>query len=328
LKALGYAVPKLGVPGRPAGGIDVLAQIPGYKIDFTLDEIEYHLKNFGFIHFLAGESFAPLDATLFSYRRKVNKVNIPELAIASLLSKKLAAAVSLVGLDVRVASHGNFGTSFDIASAYSKRFCLIASQVGIQARCFLSNANSPYQPYIGRGEALVAVHNVITNQADLWLRSHNDACYAMVNRLIDLDTKCGSLPRPNAGMLSSVFRKNLAVQGSSFGEFERYVDYIKNEHSLKIHAPIDGFLRTDLNLLRSLIVDIQNQYASGKNRFPDPCGIILKYPTGTFVCKGDVLATIRCEKRLSDEMLTKVNSSVRLTNEPIENIFFLEVNNG
>ena len=33
LVASGFLVPKLGVLGRPAGGIDVLSQVPGYRID-------------------------------------------------------------------------------------------------------------------------------------------------------------------------------------------------------------------------------------------------------------------------------------------------------
>lgn len=38
LRAGGFLVPKLGVPGRPAGGIDVLAQLRGYKCDLTANE--------------------------------------------------------------------------------------------------------------------------------------------------------------------------------------------------------------------------------------------------------------------------------------------------
>ena len=34
LRCLGRCVPKLAVSGRPAGGIDVMAQIPGYRTEF------------------------------------------------------------------------------------------------------------------------------------------------------------------------------------------------------------------------------------------------------------------------------------------------------
>ena len=35
LRLKGFVVPKLAVPGRPAGGIDVLATIPGYETDLV-----------------------------------------------------------------------------------------------------------------------------------------------------------------------------------------------------------------------------------------------------------------------------------------------------
>ncbi len=40
LRAGGAVVPKLGVPGRPAGGIDCLAQIPGYRTELSAQEVE------------------------------------------------------------------------------------------------------------------------------------------------------------------------------------------------------------------------------------------------------------------------------------------------
>ena len=90
LSLKGYKVLKLGVPGRPAGGIDVLAQIKNYQTNFTFSNIERLIKDNDYIHFLANKDFAPLDALLFNYRKKIGKVDVPSLAIASLLSKKIA----------------------------------------------------------------------------------------------------------------------------------------------------------------------------------------------------------------------------------------------
>lgn len=325
LKALGYIVPKLGVPGRPAGGIDVLAQIQGYKTDFTIDEVEQHLKKSGYIHFLASKIFTPLDAVLYSYRKRSNKVSIPELAIASLLSKKKAAAVSLVGLDVRVAPHGNFGASLDIASEYSKRFCNVAHLLGIKAICFLSDASIPYQPFIGRGEALAAVYDIFNHTIDPWLCKHDDTCYVMAKRLVQLHSQGTSTLRPSTAVLSSVFKENLEIQGSSFDHFENYVNEIKQGHKLNYRAQESGFIHVDLELLRTLMVGIQNRFIAAERSFPDPCGIILKHPAGTYVHMDDVIATIRCGEDLSDEMLKGARSSIRVINEPIPGFHFSEV---
>jgi pyrimidine-nucleoside phosphorylase len=63
LRAAGAIVPKLGVPGRPAGGIDCLAQIPGYRTELSLREIEGIVERSGYAHFLAKGEMAPLKKT-------------------------------------------------------------------------------------------------------------------------------------------------------------------------------------------------------------------------------------------------------------------------
>src|SRR5437868_14746215 len=59
LRSYGFVVPKLGVPGRPAGGIDVLAQLPGYRVDLSEADVRRVLERCGYAHFLAGTQFAP-----------------------------------------------------------------------------------------------------------------------------------------------------------------------------------------------------------------------------------------------------------------------------
>ena len=69
LRAKGCCVPKLGVPGRPAGGVDALAQLPGYKVNLTDDEVMACIERCGYAHFLANGEHAPLDARLFQFRQ-------------------------------------------------------------------------------------------------------------------------------------------------------------------------------------------------------------------------------------------------------------------
>lgn len=103
LVAHDVTVAKLGVPGRPAGGVDVLMQIEGYRTDHDAVGAEKIIDQCGYAHLLAGARFAPADAAMFSYRQHLKAQNIPALAIASLLSKKLATGTALAGLEVRVA---------------------------------------------------------------------------------------------------------------------------------------------------------------------------------------------------------------------------------
>lgn len=154
LATSGYGVPKLAVPGRPAGGLDVLTQLRGYSIDLQQQQVEAIIESCGYAHFISSGVYAPLDAETFKYRQAVGAQQAPDLVIASLLSKKLAVGVKHVGLDVRVARHGNFGGSLNTARSNSQKFIRVADLLGLRAVCVLSDVTQPLQPFIGRGEAL------------------------------------------------------------------------------------------------------------------------------------------------------------------------------
>jgi pyrimidine-nucleoside phosphorylase len=328
LRALGYLVPKLAVPGRPAGGIDVLAQIPCYRVEFTPTEMNRLLKESGYVHCLASKQFAPLDALFFSFRKRTGKINIPGLAIASLLAKKKAAGVSVVGLDVRVAPHGNFGTTISEATENAKCFCRVASLVGCQALCFLSDGRAPYQPYIGRGEALAAVLHVITGKADQWLRKHDDACYAMAHRLAILEPQGGPVARPSSISISHIFRENLEAQGAAYNDFEHHASSVLGQHTISVTAPCDGFLDVNLEELRTLLVHFQGITATTAIPFTDPCGIILRQPRGSYVQKGDLIATVRAPEQFSEDMLIGVRAGLPVTVAPLSDTYFNEVSYG
>lgn len=179
LRSYGFQIPKLGVPGRPAGGIDVLAQLRGYRFVLSPNDIREVLARCGYAHFLAGMDCAPLDAALFRYRQKAGAQDVPALAVASILAKKIACGVKFAGLDVRVAPHGNFGGTFAEARESARLFCAVAREAGIRAVALLTDARMPYQPYIGRGEALLALKLVSDGRADHWLCEHAHRCRLM-----------------------------------------------------------------------------------------------------------------------------------------------------
>ncbi len=91
LVTLGFEVPKLGVEGRPAGGIDVLATIPGYSVDLNANDAERVLREHGYVHLLA-HRLAPLDQRLFQLRKETGRLwrSRPRLPIALLTKSKLS----------------------------------------------------------------------------------------------------------------------------------------------------------------------------------------------------------------------------------------------
>jgi thymidine phosphorylase len=301
----GNKVLKLGIPGRPAGGIDVLSQIKGYNINPSISEIEKWIKEGKYVHFLANEKFTPLDAKLFQFRKRNNVINIPPLVIASLLSKKIAVELNCVGLDVRVSQFGNFGSTANEARKNAQRFNRIAQLVGIKSKCFITNGMYPQQPYIGRGEALVALNKIFEMHDNGHLRSHLGSCIKMTQAIsekswIDFTAKD----------IKSTFFANIELQGGDEKSFYKIVSHIEEGHLYSVYATKSGFLSINMYEIRNTIVKIQND--SKMSFFSDPCGIILKKMSNEYIDKGEVICSYRCNNEFVELFGKHLESSFEI----------------
>ncbi len=299
LAALGCTVRALGVPGRPAGAIDVLEQLPGFRVELSRREVERCIAQCRYVHFLGNRDFAPLDSVLFRYRQQVGSQAIPELTIASILSKKIAVGIQRVGLDVRVASHGNLGTTWELARINAARFRRVASILGIEAYCFLTDARFLYQPFLGRGESLAAICATFSERCSPSLASHRDTCLAMAITTSGTTTANMS---PLTLEAESIFYRNLVAQGSSQDEFCAYVDRVHADHKFEFLASESGFVRVHVERLRDLVTRFQTSALSNELGNSDAIGIIFRIMPGCSVNRGDVVATIR----ISDEHWAEV----------------------
>ena len=320
LVALGCAVPKLAVTGRPAGGIDVMAQVPFYRITLSGTDVLRIIERCRYAHFLATTDHAPLDARLFDYRRKTGTVNVPALAIASLLAKKLAVGLAKVGLEVRVAPHGNFGGTWTESRANAARFCKIARIVGIDAICFLTDASRPYQPFVGRGEALMALAQLLEGKQGPWLEQHVRMCFAMARSVAGAD----SLSLPTKDQIIRAFAANLEAQGSNLEMFFDCVRHISEAPRSGISAQKSGYLVIDLTRIRGPLVKLQDDFKTTAIPYPDPAGVVFAKNTGDYVHRGEVVASVRCD---SLEIRSELAQAFHITHNPGAALGFEEVRN-
>lgn len=323
LRAFGHDVPKLGVPGRPAGGIDVLAQIPNFKFALTDLQATDALRDAGYVHFLAGEHHGRHDALLFEYRKRNNAVRLAPLVIASLLTKKLIVGLLRVGLDVRVSPFGNFGATWGEAKINAKRFCDVARLVGISAFCFLTDSSIPYQPYIGRGESLVALSDIFAGKPSKELCNHLDLCYAIARGTTDTN-----VARPTIDTLRLHFEQNLKAQGASMSAFFDKANTVTSSRRFSLTAYDDGFLDMNMEVVRQVLISVQSAGTTPTDIFPDPIGLILQCYQGDYIRKGDVIATVRADESFWPQLRQELSHSLRFCRTPTTSRYFEEVTNG
>ena len=313
LRSLGWSVPKLGIPGRPAGGIDILAQIPGYQIRLTSKEAKQCVEQCGYAHFLADESHAPLDAEFFRFRQTVGAQNVPELVIGSILAKKVAVGLERAGLDIRVAPHGNFGTTWEEARRNGRRFESVASILDIEAKSILTDATSPYQGFMGRGEALLALKRLFRGDGDSYLTGHALQCLSMAI-LVAGNERTDVLAV--LGHCTTHFIENLCAQGSCGDAFDEYTESIERSHTFHLEARDEGVVDIHLDRVRDIVVYYQHLEAPEGREFPDEMGIVLKRWPGDSVKVGDVLATVRVPERHWETAETLLKKAIEIRSSP------------
>jgi pyrimidine-nucleoside phosphorylase len=293
LRSRGLIVPKLGVTGRPAGGVDVLQTIPGFRPTLEVQDTESMLRRFGYIHLLADDRWAPLDAELFVYRQRTGAQGIPALVIASILAKKLAAGTVGAGLEIRVAPHGNFGGDLYEARANAHRYNAVARLLDLQPVCMLTDATRPYQPYIGRGEALLAIAEVLAGREDQWLAAHVRLCRRMSDAVAEVMGIDITVPSELTAIREAHYAL-LEAHETDASAFDRRVELTRGAHRTVGRADRAGVARYDLGRLRELLVDRQRADPTvGCGAPPDPAGVVLGAPAGAVLEVGEPLISVR-----------------------------------
>jgi thymidine phosphorylase len=286
--AAGWAVRKITVPGRPAGSVDVFSGVNGYRADLDPDEAADVLTACGFVQLLAGERWAPLDARLFARRQDRGAQQVQALVIASILAKKVAAGLACFALDIRVGPDGNFGSSSAEAQENGERLTAVAGLLGVAARCSVAADRSVPQPYIGRGEALLALDMIASGATPgPWLERHVQQCAELASLAMGISA---TIP---PGAVRHVLQDHLRAQGAAEGAWERALSRVRSHRVVEVVAQVDGFVFADVAGIRDAITAAQRAEVSPSLRFPDPCGVILRRHPGDRVARGDLLATVR-----------------------------------
>jgi len=104
--ACGVAVPMISgrALGHTGGTLDKLESIPGYRVDLSLEGFENVLALCGVSIVSQTPRLVPADRVLYALRDRTATVESPGLICASILSKKLAAGLDALVLDVKTGS--------------------------------------------------------------------------------------------------------------------------------------------------------------------------------------------------------------------------------
>lgn len=142
--ACGLAVPMISGRGlgHSGGTLDKLESIPGYSV--TPDAVLFRrtVEQAGCAIIGQTADLAPADRRLYAVRDVTATVDSVPLITASILSKKLAAGLETLVLDVKI-GNGAFMTSADEAETLARSLVEVANGAGVKTSALITDMNEP-----------------------------------------------------------------------------------------------------------------------------------------------------------------------------------------
>jgi pyrimidine-nucleoside phosphorylase len=142
--ACGVVVPMISgrALGHTGGTLDKLESIPGYRTSLSLREFEAVLKKCGCSIVGQTPTLVPADRVLYALRDRTGTVENPGLICASILSKKLAAGLDALVLDVKTGS-GAFLRNQKDAEFLAALMVATAEAAGTRTAALLTDMGQP-----------------------------------------------------------------------------------------------------------------------------------------------------------------------------------------
>lgn len=159
LAACGCYVPMISgrALGHTGGTLDKLEAIPGYTVLPPAAQWHRVVREAGIAIVGAGPGLAPADQRLYAVRDVTATIDSLPLITASILSKKLAAGLQALVLDVKF-GNGAFLGGLPEARALARSLVDVATGTGLPTQALLTDMNQPLAPVAGNAlEVLLAV---------------------------------------------------------------------------------------------------------------------------------------------------------------------------
>lgn len=126
--------------GHTGGTVDKLETIPGYSCTQPLAVIQREVARLGCVIVGQSAELAPADRRLYLIRDVTATVESIPLITASILSKKLAAGLDVLTMDVKIGS-GAIMKNIDDASALAQSIVNTAKGAGVPTQALLTDMN-------------------------------------------------------------------------------------------------------------------------------------------------------------------------------------------
>jgi thymidine phosphorylase len=249
--------------GHTGGTLDKLEAIPGFRTGLTEGALRKQMAEVHCAIVAATADLAPADRRLYAIRDVSGTVESIDLITASILSKKLAAGLEALVLDVKCGS-GAFMKTAEQAEALARSLVTTAQGAGCMTSALITDMSQPLATAAGNALEVIEVMETLTGTSvnvALW-----DVTVALGGEVLALaglasdaaDGEGRIAQALESGAAAECFGRMVVAQGGPADFVDRWPDRLPSAPvMMEVPALADGFVaRIDGEALGQAVVHL------------------------------------------------------------------------
>jgi thymidine phosphorylase len=304
LAACGAYVPMISGRGlgHTGGTLDKLEAIPGVTTQMSEDRFRDIVSSARCAIVGATADIAPADKRLYAIRDVTSTVDSLDLITASILSKKLAAGLEGLVLDVKVGS-GAFMKDIDAARALAAALVETANAAGCKTTAVISDMNQPLAPCLGNALEVVEVLRVLTGTTSGALVEISAALggVLLANAGLSHDVQAGAdaiVTSIQSGDAAETFGRMIAGMGGPVRLIENWERFLPEANVIReVKAQSDGYVAgIDGQALGHVVVGLGGGRMVETDQVDPSVGLAQVVRLGQKVVAGQSLAVVHATR--------------------------------
>lgn len=312
--------------GHTGGTTDKVESIPGYNATPDFSQFRKVVKEAGCAVIGQTEDLAPADRRFYSIRDVTATVESVPLITASILSKKIAAGLDALVMDIKVGT-GAFMSSMDKARELAGSIIATAAAANLKTHAIITDMNE----CLGEtaGNALEIAESMAYLRNDRREARLNEVVMALTSEMLvvtGLETGREAARQKTedavtSGKAAEVFDKMVQGLGGPANFVDTYATHLpRANHEIPVFAANDGYLSSvDAFAVGNAIIELGGGRRTLGAALDLSVGFSAMAPIGSLVSKERPLAIIHAANQASAEAAAAmIRSACKISESPAE----------
>ena len=308
--------------GHTGGTIDKLESIKGYQVERSQEDFIRQVQDIGVSVIGQSDQLVKADKLLYALRDVTATVDTIPLIASSVMSKKIAAGADAILLDVTV-GEGAFMKTVDEARELAQTMVELGKAVGRKTVAVITDMSQPLGRAIGNRLEILEAIEILQGKGREDISHFICELAQIMLGLADVKKTIEEIRQHlENGQALAKFEEMVAAQG---GDLEDLYRPVKVAHVLEIPAQDTGVISALPAMEFGLYAMRLGAGRAVKSDDLDyETGIVFEKKVGDSVQKGEIVAKVYTNGKISSELVTefqkyvKINDGVQSLREIIE----------